>query len=122
MNIHVDTLEHAKILEQAEMARAHAEAIAQLNAKTVADLVDKELVTKDFLKGELAEMRAEFKSAFGEMRAEFKGELADLKAELRDEIRKSQNALEVQMRSMMFGGAIAAFVLSAVVLMTRFIK
>ena len=111
MNIHVDTLEHAKILEQAEMARAHAEAIAQLNAKTVADLVDKELVTKDFLKGELAEMRAEFK-----------GELADLKAELRDEIRKSQNALEVQMRSMMFGGAIAAFVLSAVVLMTRFIK
>ena len=32
------------------MERAHAEAVAKLQAQTVKDLVDHELVTKDFLR------------------------------------------------------------------------
>ena len=155
MNVHVDTLEYANILERAGMVRAHAEAIAKLQAKTIIDLLDHELVTKDFHKGETAALSAEFKGELAAQTSNFKGEfatlkgelrteiatlknglqteiaelknelktdLAEMKAELRDEIRQSSNRLEVQLRALQFGGAIAAFVLSAEILMSRFIR
>ena len=43
MNIHVDTLEYANDLEKAGIARAHAEATPELQARTVRDLVEHEL-------------------------------------------------------------------------------
>ncbi len=155
MNMHVDTLEYANILERAGMARAHAEAIAKLQAKTIVDLLDHELVTKDFHKGETAAQTANFDGKFAvqtanfdaklaalsadikgefaaqtanfdgklaELKNELKTDMAEMKAELRDEIRQSSNRLEVQLRALQFGGAIAAFVLSAVILMSRFIR
>jgi hypothetical protein len=103
MNIQVDTLEYASALEQAGIARAHAEAIAKLQARTVRDLVDHELVTKEFL------------------RAELRSEITELRSELRDEFRAQISRLEPQIRALQYGAAIAAFVISLVVLLSRLI-
>ena len=61
MNIHVDTLDYANDLQKAGIQRAHAEAIAKLQARTVADLVERELVTKDHLKSELAQFESKLR-------------------------------------------------------------
>jgi hypothetical protein len=93
MNARFNTLDYANAMEAAGIPRPHAQAIA----KGFADLVNEEFVTRDFLKSELAVV----------------------KAELRDEIRKEIGRLELQIRALQFGGAIAAFALGAVVLLTR---
>lgn len=117
MNVQVDTLEYATALEQAGIARPHAEAIAKLQARTVRDLVDHELVTKDFLKSELAELRSEM----AQLKSELRSEIAVSKSELRDEIRTQNNRLELQIRALQYGAAIAAFAISLVVLLSRLI-
>ena len=144
MNMHVDTLSYANDLEKAGVVRAHAEAIAKLQAKAIGDLVEHDLVTRDFhrtesaltraeFKQELAALRAEFKQELAALRAEFKQELAVNKAELQNEIRKEVHtlrleirqdidALRLQIRSLQYGSAIAAFVVSAAVLLSRLIK
>ena len=61
MNIHVDTLQHANDLQKAGIERAHAEAIAKLQARIVGDLIEHELVTNDTLKAELAVLEARMK-------------------------------------------------------------
>jgi uncharacterized membrane protein YheB (UPF0754 family) len=106
MNARFDTLEYVNTMEAAGIPRRHAEAIA----KGLADLVGKDLVTQDFLRSELAVSRSEVAS-----------QIASLKAELRDEFRKEIGRLELQIRALQFGGAIAAFALGAVVLLTRLI-
>jgi hypothetical protein len=104
MNVRFDTLDYANAMEAAGIPRPHAQAIA----KGLADLVDKELVTRDFLRSELAVLKSEVTS-----------QIAGVKAEFRDEIRKEIGRLELQIRALQFGGAIAAFALGAVVLLTR---
>jgi hypothetical protein len=125
MNVRFDTLAYVNAMEAAAgpgIPRPHAEAIA----KGLADLVDKDLVTRDFLRSELAVLRSEFKSEIAALRAEFASQLAAVKAELRDEfrkeigeVRKEIGGLELQIRALQYGGAIAAFALGAVVLLTR---
>ena len=133
MNMHVDTLSYANDLEKAGVVRAHAEAIAKLQAKAIGDLVEHDLVTRDFHRTESALTRAEFKQELAALRAEFKQELAINKAELQNEIRKDVHtlrleirqdidALRLQIRSLQYGSAIAAFVVSAAVLLSRLIK
>ncbi|HZA01472.1 MAG TPA: coiled-coil domain-containing protein [Hyphomicrobiaceae bacterium] len=150
MNARFDTLEYATAMEAAGIPRPHAEAIA----KGLGDVVDKELVTRDYLRSELAALRSEIKfelaalrsevqSEIARWKSEFQSELAALrsemrselaasrsasaselavvKSELRDEIRKEFGRLELQIRALQFGGAIAAFALGAVVLLTRLI-
>jgi Skp family chaperone for outer membrane proteins len=152
MNARFDTLEYVNTMEAAGIPRPHAEAIA----KGLADLVDKELVTRDFLRSELAALRSEIKSEIAALRSEMKSDLAALRSEieskfaalrsemkselaatrsemkselaatsshvaseLRDEFRKEIGRLGLQIRALQFGGAIAAFALGAVVLLTR---
>jgi F0F1-type ATP synthase membrane subunit b/b' len=139
MNARFDTLEYATAMEAAGIPRPHAEAIA----KGLGDVVDKELVTRDYLRSELAALRAEikfelaalrsemqseiarwrseFQSELAALRSEMRSELAVVKSELRDEIRKEVGRLELQIRALQFGGAIAALALGAVVLLTRLI-
>jgi ribosomal protein L29 len=76
--------------------RPHAEAIA----KGLSDFVEKELVTRDFLKSELAALRAEIRSELAALRAEFKSEIAVVNSELRDEFRREIGRLELQIRAL----------------------
>jgi hypothetical protein len=117
MNARFDTLDYANAMVAAGIQRPHAEAIA----KGLADLLEQELVTRDFLKAELAAMRSEVASQIAALRSEIISEIAVVKSELRDEIRKEIGRLELQIRALQFGGAIAAFALGAVVLLTRLI-
>lgn len=58
-----------------------------------------EFVTKDFLKAEIAEVRAELKAEIAEVRAELKAEIAELKAEIvevRAEIAEVKRELSAQ--------------------------
>ena len=132
MNIQVDTLEYATALEQAGIPRAHAEAIARLQARTVRDLVDHELVTKDFLRSELAQLRSELgsglaasksniRSEFAAFRSDLRLEFAAAKAELRDDIRTQFGRLELRLRALQYQVAIGAFAISLVVLLSRLI-
>ena len=111
MNIHVDTLEYANDLQKAGIERPHAEAIAKLQARTVRDLVEHELVTKDHLKSELAQLEARLES---KLRDEIRNEPTNL--------RRQMDALMLQIRALQFGGAIAAFSIGAIVLLSRLIR
>lgn len=140
MNIRVDTLDYSRDLEKAGLERAHAEAIARLQARAINELVEHELVTKEFLRSELSQVRSEMQTEFGqirsemgqgkaELRSEFKTELAQLEGRLREEIRNESNklsrqndAMMLQLRALMLGGSIAAFAISAIVLMARLIR
>lgn len=118
MNIHINTLDYTKDLEKAGIARPHAEAIAQLQARTVQDRVEHELVTKDHLRSELAVLRAEIKT---DTLTSADGVRQELRQEI-DGVNRRIDGLSVQLRSLQFGGAIAAFVISAVILLTRLIR
>jgi len=100
MNARFDTLDYANAMEAAGIPRPHAQAIA----KGLADLVNEQLLTRDFLRSELAVMKTE-------LRDEIRKEVS--------EVRKEIARLELQIRALQFGGAIAAFALGAVVLLTR---
>ena len=129
MNIHVDTLEYASDLEKAGIERAHAEAIAKLPAKTIGDLIDHELVTRDHFKSELAQLEARLKSEMSQIESRTESKLGKLETVLREEIRNEANdqrrqtdALMIQIRALQLGGAISAFAIGAIVLLTRLIK
>ena len=122
MNIHVDTLEYANDLQKAGIERAHAEAIAKLQARTVADLIEHELVTKDHLKSELAQLGARIVAG---LREEIRGVATSLREEIRNEStanRRQTDALMLQFRALQFGGAIAAFAVGAIALLSRLIR
>jgi hypothetical protein len=91
VNIHVDTLDYANALQSAGIERAHAEAIAKLQARTMRDLVENELVTKDFLRSELAQLETK-------LRDEIRGSMTAVRGELRDEIRGDTTTLREEMR------------------------
>jgi hypothetical protein len=81
----------------------------------VHELVDKELVTKDYLSAELRALRAEFKS---DLKSKIVGSADGLRREFRTEfdgLHRRIDGIQVQLRSLQFGGAIAAFVITAVV-------
>ena len=133
MNVHFDTLEYSNTLERAGIERPHAEAIAKVQVKALQDLVQNDLVTKDFLKseliqmdarlrGELVALRTELKGDIAQLRTDLNGDMATLKTDLQAEIRKEGDALRLQLRSLQFSGAMAAFAITAVVLLSRLIK
>jgi hypothetical protein len=62
-----------------------------------------ELVTKDFLRAELALTRGELREELALTRGELRGELAELRSELRGEMGSLENRLTVRL-----GSAIAA--------------
>ena len=173
MNIHVDTLEYANVLVKSGMERAQAEAVAKLQAQTVKDLIDHELVTKDDLEGALdkqevrlqgeiraseARLREDIRSETAKLREEARSEATKLReetrsdasmfreetrsdaamlreenrseaAKLREDMRDMRSDLErkmdtlmIQIRALQLGGAIAAFAIGSIVLLTRLIK
>lgn len=122
MNIHVDTLEYASTLQKAGVERAHAEAFAKLQAKTVADLVDHELVTKDNLKSELTQTEARLKSEIVQLEARMEAGLKTEIAQLEARMERRMDAQMLQLRALQLGGAIAAFAISAIVLLSRLIR
>ncbi len=159
MTMHFDTLEYSNSLEQAGIARAHAEAIAKPQAKALSELIAHELVTKEFQEAQLHQLRTDIKAemqlyraelknemqgtraeqknemqalkseikndlqgAKSDLKSEFKLDLAQLEVKLREEIRREGDALRLQLRSLQYGGAIAAFAVSMVVLLTRIVK
>jgi hypothetical protein len=118
MNIHVDTLEYTNVLVKAGIERAHAEAIAKLQAQSVKDLINHEVVTKDHLRSELGALELK-------LRDEIRSESAKLREEMRDQgadHRRQMDTLMIQIRSLQLGGAIAAFAIGAVVLLSRLIR
>ncbi len=122
MNIHINLLDYAAELEKAGIARPHAEAIAQLQARAIKDLIDHELVTKDFLRAELVILKAE-------LREEFRQDLHGLRGDLSSKIDGSETTLrreideiKLQLRALQSGGAIAAFALGTIVLLSRLIS
>lgn len=133
MNIQVDTLEFATTLEQAGMARPHAEAIAKLQAKAITDLVTHDLVTKDDLRVELALTKTELREEITQTKTVLREEITQTKAELREEIRKSAfelrqdfrqdlDMIRLELRSLKYAAGIAAFAVSAVVVLARLIR
>ena len=129
MNIHVDTLEYANDLQKAGIERAHAEAIARLQARTVTDLAEHELVTKENLKSELTQLETRLRAEMGQVEVRLRTEMTQAESRLREEIRSEStaqrrhtDALMIQIRALQFGGAIAAFEIGAMVLMARLIR
>lgn len=69
-----------------------------------------ELVTKDFLRAELALTRGELRHEMAELRTELRGEMAELRTELRGEmaeLRTSMADLKASL-TVRLGGAVAA--------------
>ncbi len=144
MNVHFDTLDYANTLEAAGIQRPHAHAIAKVQAKALQDLVENELVTKDFLRGELTELRLELEGKIAATETRLEGRIlasetkldgkitslesrmdakfAELEFRLRDDFRKDFDSLRVQLRSLQYGGAIAAFAVSAAIMLSRLIR
>ena len=144
MTVHFDTLDYANTLEGAGLSRAHAEAIAKVQAKALPDLVANDLVTKDFLRSELTQLETRLGGEAQKLATVLRGEIATLMTDLRGEIaklgtdlrgemlqmetriearsRQVMDALRLQLRSLQYGGTIAAFAISAVVLLSRLIK
>lgn len=118
MNIHVDTLEYANDLQKAGIERAPAEAIAKLQAKTVADLIEHELVTRDHLKSELTQLEARVELKIGQSETRLRDEIRNESTALR----RHMDTLMLQIRALQMGGAIAAFALGAIVMLSRLIK
>lgn len=122
MNIHVDTLEYANVLVKSGMERAQAEAVAKLQAQTVKDLIDHEIVTKDYL-------RSELKTELGALELKLRDEIRSESTKLREEIRNESTAnrrqidgVMIQIRALQLGGAIAAFAIGAILLLSRLIR
>ncbi len=122
MNIHVDTLEYANVLVKSGMERAQAEAVAKLQAQTVKDLIDHELVTKDDLDVALTTRLGSLEL---KLRDEIRGEAAKLREEMRDmrsDLERKMDTLMIQIRALQLGGAIGAFAIGAIVLLSRLIR
>jgi hypothetical protein len=64
-----------------------------------------ELVTKDFLRAELALTRAELRSEMAELRTELKDEMAELRTELKDEMAELRTELKDEMAGLRTGMA-----------------
>ena len=151
MNIHVDTLEYSNDLEKAGLARPHAEAIAKLQARTVNDLIEHELVTKDDLKSELVQFEARTDVKLAQLESRLRDDIHDEMAAIRREIdgqsttlrqeingatttlrqeingvetrlHRQMDTLMLQIRALQLGGAIAAFSVGAIVLLSRLIR
>lgn len=122
MNIHVDTLEYANDLLKAGIERPHAEAIAKLQARTVGDLIDHELVTREHFKSELTQMEARLKSEMAQMEARMEARMDGKLGQLEISLRRQMDAQMLQIRALQMGGAIAAFALGAIVMLSRLIK
>ena len=144
MTVHFDTLDYANTLEGAGISRAHAEAIAKVQARALTDLVTNELVTKDFLRseltqletrllgkiekqgvdlrGEISEQGVGLRAAINKQGVDLRGEILQSETRMEAMIRRETDALRLQLRSLQFGGAIAAFAISVVILLSRLIK
>lgn len=68
-----------------------------------------ELVTKQFLRAEMAELRSELRGEMAELRGELRGEMGALRGELRAEIAQSASDLKRWTVGTMFTGMAFAF-------------
>lgn len=114
MTVHFDTLDFMKTLTSAGIEQPHAEAIARAHAKSLGDLVTHDLATKADLKVLKAEIKSEIDILRAELKSELHSEITGLGASLRSEF-------QTEIRSLRYGAIIAAFALSAVVVLMRFI-
>lgn len=93
-----------------------------MQAQTVKDLIDHEIVTRDYLDTRL-------KSELGSLELKLRDEIRSESAKLRDEMRGAAteterlfNTLMIQIRALQIGAGIAAFAIAAVVAMARLIR
>lgn len=114
----MDTLEYTNVLVKAGIERAHAEAIAYLLAQSVKDLIDHELVTKDDLEASQGKLELKLKDEIRSSEAKLREEMRDMRSDLE----RKMDALMIQIRSLHLGGAIAAFAIGAIVLLSRLIR
>ena len=122
MTVHFDTLDYANTLEGAGMSRAHAQAIAKVQAKALADLVANDLVTKDFLRSELIQVETRLRGEITMLGTELRGGMLQLETRIEARLRQEMDTLRLQLRSLQYGGTIAVFAISAVVLISRLIR
>ena len=74
------------------------------------------------LRGEIGESEMRLRGEIGKLRSDIRGDMAELKAELQSDFRRQIDELRLLLRSLQFGGAITAFAVTAIVLMTRLIR
>lgn len=85
------------------------------------------------LRGEISQLGTDLRGEIGKQGTDLRGEIAQLGIELRGEmlqmetrldarLRQETDAIRLQLRSLQYGGAIAAFAVSLVVLLSRLIK
>ena len=125
MNKPVNTLEYAKMLEQSGMERAHAEAVANLQAQVIGELVERELVTKDDLKAALHGLEPKFDGLELKLKDEIRAESGKLREEMRSlalaQDRRTDTMM-LQIRSLQMSSAIAAFAIASIVMLSRLIR
>ncbi len=110
--MNLDTLKMARKLESHGFTTAQAECIVEMFMETIQQ---SDLVTKSFLKGEFAELKAEFSREHAELRAEFSREHAELRAEfsrehaeLRTDFIRELDQREKNLIKWMIGGIFSA--------------
>ena len=86
MNAMIDTLKTAKTFEDAGFAKPQAEMLAVTIAEAMRDSRE-ELVTKDYLKAELAIIRTEIKAEIAGVRTEIAGVRTEIAASKNDVVR-----------------------------------
>ena len=111
MIMHFDTLDYATTLEGAGITRAHAEVIAKVQAKALAELVANDLVTKDFLCSELTQVDTRLSRnpipTTAERNASYREDWASLHAYV--------HRIEIQ-------GVLLALAVMALIIADRFVK
>jgi len=102
-NMPFDTLKFANRMKAAGMepklAEEQAEAISEAMYDSLEAKLDN-LVTKDFLKAEMASLRGEFKEDIANLRGEFKEDIANLRDELKGDIgnlKENFTSLKIEM-------------------------
>ena len=73
----IDTLKVSRSLEEAGFGKAQADIVASTLAEAVG-ISREDLVTKDFLRGELAELRSELKTDIAQVRTELAAQKSEL--------------------------------------------
>jgi hypothetical protein len=79
----VDTLEMAQAMRRSGLPQEQADAIAEQIGK---GFTSEELATKEFVRAEIAGLRAELHKEMGGLRGELRKEMGDLRAELHKEL------------------------------------
>ena len=94
MSMAVDTLEMAQAIRRSGLSQEQADTIAEQIGK---GLSSEELATKEFVRAEIAGLRAELHQEMGGLRMDLRGEMAELRADLRGEMTELRADLRNEM-------------------------